>query len=197
MSKHNPFAIDRELIDARRLRRLFVFDIDHTLSNAAWRDNYIPRNGALALDSDWKEYHTRAVFDLPIAPIVVLFRALLDTPDCDIVICTARPVTYAHLTKAWLARHVFEDSRGLSVPLLMRKDGCRLPSHILKLAAVSAVVDERYTNGVEYAEITVIDDDEEVCAAFATTGASVIRPIFNGHSHPGVFRGAGEALQRA
>jgi len=137
---------------------MIVFiDIDHTVSDAAWRDAMIGGEGG------WDAYHLAAVRDKPIEPMANIVRAL-HLASHTVVASTARPEKWRQLTMAWLIQH--------DVPfdlLLMRGDKDFRPSPLIKL-------DHSKEGGQPD---IVIDDRDDVCKAWAAKGAQVVMMTFS------------------
>jgi len=75
-------------------------DIDHTFSNAAWRDAQL---------GDWDEYHRLSVDDKPI-PETVALLASLNSDRWWTIGLTARPEKWRAITINWCIKHgVFLD----------------------------------------------------------------------------------------
>lgn len=126
-----------------------LIDIDHTLSNATWRDDMIGR-------SSWDEYHAEAIYDLPIPEMIALVQALYAS-SWDIFGNTSRPEKFHTMTMDWLVKY--------DVPmfgLLMRPNDCYLPAPESKVA----VFKKHFADVIDYSHIVVFDDREDVCAAF-------------------------------
>lgn len=73
-----------------------LVDIDHTLSNAAWRDNMI---GV----ASWDEYHSAAINDNPIHDIAELVKSLHNR--YTVIGFTARPEKFRGMTSRWCFLH--------------------------------------------------------------------------------------------
>lgn len=110
------------------MRSITIFDLDNVLSNdgerwklvKSWHEFSLKGlSGAALADAVFHDYHEAAPFDKP---------GNLDTIDGPFVICTARPERYRGMTEKWLKRH------GIGpVAMLMRPEGCCLPSPALKI----------------------------------------------------------------
>jgi hypothetical protein len=104
---------------------LVLTDIDHTVSDAAWRDAMIGK-------VSWDDYYTAGWEDKPIQAVAELLRVLNDS-DYYIVAVTARPEKWRALTVEWLIDHEIPVDE-----LLMRPDDCRLPGAQVKANLISS-----------------------------------------------------------
>lgn len=87
----------------------FACDLDHTLSDAAWRDPLL---------GQWDDYNAAADADLPVPEVLLLVQTLVASGVWQGIAWTARPERWRGMTLGWLARHdaPFEE-------LLMRAEG--------------------------------------------------------------------------
>lgn len=69
-----------------------LIDIDHTLSNAFWRDSMIGQ-------VSWEQYHTESIHDKPLDDIVGLVQSLQF--NYDLIGITARPEKFRSITMSW------------------------------------------------------------------------------------------------
>src|SRR5262245_51911183 len=126
-----------------------LIDIDHTLSNATWRDDML---GV----TSWDAYHAEAMHDKPITEMIELVRAL-HAANWDLFGLTSRPEKFHALTMDWLIRQ--------DVPLLgllMRPNDCFLPAPESKVKVFQAT----FAGIVDYSNFVIFDDRDDVCAAF-------------------------------
>jgi hypothetical protein len=139
---------------------IVLCDMDHTLSDAAWRDHLIP---------DWEAYYQDAAADRPIWPVIKMVNALAESGH-SVVVLTARGEKWRKLTQNWLIRH---DVRVDDV--VMRPEGNYQSSPDLKifLAREKFGVGDRIC-GVEL----VIDDRADVCAAFRALGVPTLQTTY-------------------
>lgn len=144
------------------MKRVVLFDIDHTLSDAAHRDHLIP---AALQSGDWAEYHDSSVTDGPCHDIVDLLTCFRHC-DYQVIGITARPDLWRATTMGWLHRHrIWLDE------LLMRPQIAFTPSPELKLALVR----DRF--GANFADqiLFIVDDREDVAKAFAEFGVTSLQ----------------------
>lgn len=130
-------------------------DIDHTISDAAWRDHLMGK---------WDEYYPAGDNDKPIVPILRMIQ--LFGSEALIIGSTARPEKWRQLTMKWLLRYdvPFHD-------LLMRANGDTRTSSEVKTGFLK-------TN--PYVPDLVIDDRQDVCAAFCKLGISTLLSTYCG-----------------
>lgn len=137
-------------------RRHILCDIDHTLSNAFWRDHMI--GGA------WDDYHAASVKDEPLHDVVKLIKAM-HRSGAVIIGLTARPEKWRKVTLDWLIKH--------NVPideLLMRGDTAYHPAPEIKLKLVA----ERFTSPKDEVAF-IIDDRDDVVMAFKELGITALQ----------------------
>ena len=135
---------------------LVLTDIDHTVSDAAWRD---PMIGKVS----WDDYHAAGWEDKPIAGVVGLLCALRDS-GYYIAAVTARPEKWRILTMKWLIDH--------KVPvdeLMMRPDDCRLPGAQVKAQLISG----RFACMEEVA--FALEDRDDMVAMYKLLGITVLQ----------------------
>lgn len=141
------------------MRDVILLDIDHTIADAFWRDPMI--------GGSWDEYHSASASDKPISDVVDMVVAL-GSSGFTIIGLTARPEKWRKLTMEWLISH--------QVPmdeLLMRDASDFRPSREMKPALALARFGGHYglTNTVAF----IIDDREDVCAAFRGLGVTALQ----------------------
>lgn len=145
------------------MRQIVLVDIDHTISNAFWRD---PMIGTLS----WDEYHLASVDDHPIEDTVRILNALVDNGKFELVGITARPAKWRQLSMKWCTRH--------NIPLshiLMREDEDYRPSPVIKLALAKAYIESEKGNLLKDHIAFVMDDRDDVAAAFKGEGVTVLQ----------------------
>lgn len=143
------------------LRDHVFVDIDHTISNAFWRD---PMIGAVT----WDEYHAANSKDEVIYEMKAMLNAL-DAANYQLIGFTARPAKWRKQTLDWLlAKDVPLDD------LLMRPDDNYRPAPEVKLELVRA-----FFKGADHmmksATAFILDDREDVCAAFKGLGITALQ----------------------
>jgi hypothetical protein len=142
------------------MRSLIVVDVDHTLSDAAWRDCLMPHRGDPDAVGDWTAYYASQALDEPIQRVVNFVCTMAHSHDVWII--TARVETYRLETEMWLARHKIPYVR-----LLMRPVGDKRGSPELKLWMVQEVLRDI---------AMLIDDREDVLDAFHARGVPILPP---------------------
>lgn len=139
-------------------RNYVLVDIDHVLSDAAWRDAMIGGEGG------WDAYHTASVDDKSCTDVVELLKAF-QSVGLLIVGITARPEKWRTMTNAWLLQHDIEFS-----DLLMRPDDSYRPAPEIKIALA-----EEFFNGNLSQILFIIDDRDDVVAAFKARGVTALQ----------------------
>ena len=133
-------------------RNIVLCDLDHTISDARWRDDLIKAN-------DWDAYHAGFKDDAPCTDIIGLVNSLA---ICGYKIygITARPVKWKKATQDWLIKH------GVMMhELLMRPDTDYQHACALKMALAGHLLDR-----VAF----ILDDREDVCASFKGIGITAL-----------------------
>ncbi len=138
------------------MRQSILIDIDHTLSDAFWRDDMY--HDPLATRD---EYFAAAKNDDALCDSVRLMNTL--ARDFNFIILTARPEKWRQLTMDWLVAHSV-----MAEEMLMRPDNCFDPSPKVKVdLAMKRFGGEE---GMREHIALVVDDREDVVAAFAALG---------------------------
>lgn len=137
--------------------KIFLLDIDHTISDAAWRDDMIANR-------DWDAYHSAGKDDKPIEEVCQLVRDLHfdssgESEGWNIIGLTARPEKWRVQTIKWLIinsvpidellmrdYNTFESAAGTKVGLLKKRFGENL-------------------EGLEGHKVLLIDDNDKVIEA--------------------------------
>jgi len=140
------------------MRKIVLCDIDHTVSNAFWRDDMIGGPGG------WDAYHAASKDDEPIHDVVNMINAMR-AGGMYIVGITARPEKWRKLTMELLVKHgaMFDE-------LLMRPDEAYHPAAEIKLKLAAERFGERFKDEVAL----IIDDREDVVAAFREAGITAL-----------------------
>jgi hypothetical protein len=134
-----------------------VVDIDHTLSNAFWRDNKI---GVVP----WDEYYSEGKHDKPFPKMKTLINALTKNGDLVIAI-TGRPEKFRGLTIDWLIKNDI-----LVHDLIMRPDNVFLKNWEMKVKLLTTYFNNSFdTIGF------IIDDNEETILKFNELGISTLQ----------------------
>jgi hypothetical protein len=133
-----------------------LVDIDHTLSNAFWRD-------AMIGYSTWDEYHLASERDEPLHDVVDIIRILRSV--YSIIGITARPEKFRMMTNRWCLLH--------QVPLdelLMRPDELFLPAPEIKLG----LINKRFINPQQEIKLA-LEDREDCCNMLRGLGITVLQ----------------------
>lgn len=145
-------------------RDVVLVDIDHTITNAYWRDDLIQ---AASIEDRWDEYHRQSVHDKPNADIATLIN-VLHSAQFKVIGLTARPERFRSITARWML------DKGINLSLiLMRPDDNRWDSPVVKLHLCREFFKEQFPDCV----FALIDDREDVCAAFAALGITTLNCI--------------------
>jgi hypothetical protein len=143
-------------------RRIVLFDIDHTVSNAFWRDPMISATPHL---QTWDEYHSSAAKDEPLQDVIGMVNALHFSGWLTFGM-TARPEKWRKMTMDWFIKYdVHLDE------LLMRPDNAFRPSVEIKLALVK----ERFGDNPQDQIALILEDRTDVCMAFRDLGITVLQ----------------------
>lgn len=137
---------------------IVLCDIDHTLSDAARRDEMIGK-------VTWDEYHAASVDDFPIPAVATLVREL-HAAGHQIIGFTARPAKWRQLTMEWLVRHAIPMDE-----ILMRADTDYRPAPQIKLA----LANERFENAPQDRVAFILEDRDDVIAAFRALGITALQ----------------------
>jgi hypothetical protein len=138
------------------MRYVVLVDIDHTVSDAAWRDNLMP---LVHETGDWRPYYECQDLDAPIEPMVSYVREL--AVENDIWFVTARVETYRRVTESWFDRHEIP-----RVGILMRPFGDLSKSPELKLRLAAPLLPRVRL---------IIDDRDDVLELFLANGIPVLK----------------------
>jgi len=141
------------------MRRHIICDVDHTLTNAFWRDGMLANRPV-----DWDEYHAASIHDKPALDVVEMVQAL-HLRGFLIVGITGRPEKWRKLTVEWMIKH--------KVPmdeLHMRPNDNYDTAGPLKLFLARL----RFSNIPEQVAM-VIDDHDGVIAAFTALGVTCLQ----------------------
>lgn len=133
------------------MNNILLIDIDHTLSDAAWRDNIIGVG-------TWDEYYLAGVKDDPVDEMITLVSSL-GADGWWLIGLTARPEKWRKITMDWLVKHGV-----LLEEMLMRPDDDFHSAPDVKVASL------RRRFGVDLEElkdknVILIDDNDKVIEA--------------------------------
>lgn len=147
---------------------ILLTDIDHTLSDAFWRDELI---------GQWDEYHEAAAKDKLIEPTAKLL-AVVREAGWSVVGLTTRPEKWRSLTMKWLLHHNVQMDE-----LIMRPNDDYRPSAESKLA----IAKERFPD-LSAGGYLLLEDRDDVIAAFKGAGV-IVYQVHAGKSQTGKFAG--------
>lgn len=134
---------------------LAVFDIDGVLADVSHRLPFLQRR-----PKDWPGFFAAAAQDPPLAEGLRLAQEA--ARDCELVYLTGRPEQCRADTERWLQRHDLPVGR-----LMMRAKGDRRPARLAKPPLLRRLAAGRIV-------AVVVDDDEQVCRAYALAGWPVL-----------------------
>jgi hypothetical protein len=141
---------------------ILIVDIDHTVSDAAWRDPLI---------GDWQNYHDQAVHDKPIAFVRELVTIYSVYRRYDIVAVTGRPEWNRGDTVRWLWDH--------QIPIddiLMRGQDDHRPAPEVKADLIRLNVPD--LSAIAF----VLEDRDDCVAAYRQMGLNVLQ-VYSGVDH--------------
>lgn len=147
------------------MRNIILFDVDHTISDAFWRDDMIKKSRD---SGDWDEYHSRGKEDKPLEDIKwlihLLYNGIDDTgSDIELWAITARPEKYRKQTMDWFVKHKIKIGT-----LLMR------PEDVFKRAP-DIKIDLCKEHGILDNILCILDDREDVVEAFRALGITAFQ----------------------
>jgi hypothetical protein len=137
--------------------RHVLCDLDHTIFDAFWRDPMIGGPGG------WDAYYEASIHDKPLLDTIGLVNAMAACGH-NIIGLTARPERWRGLSNQKLMIHSVRMTE-----LLMRPNDCFLTSPEVKVLEAA----KRFPDGVANNVSLVLDDREDVCAAFRGLGVTV------------------------
>lgn len=138
--------------------KLLLLDVDHTVSCANWRDFLLGR---------WDEYHALSHRDNPIEAVIALVQSM-HKDEWTVVGLTARPHKWRKTTVDWLVKH--------NVPydvLIMRPDDDYEKTPELKVRLYQEFIGQ--CGPADDDVVVVLDDREDVAAAFHAIGVTALQ----------------------
>ncbi len=143
------------------MRQSILIDIDHTVSDAFWRDEMYA-DPLVSFD----DYYAASKDDVPLLDTIRLMNTL--ARDFNFISLTARPEKWRQITMQWLLEHhVMADE------VLMRPDGNFDPSPKVKVELAM----ERFggEKGMREQVAMVLDNREDVVMAFSALGITAMQ----------------------
>jgi len=138
-----------------------IFDIDHTLSDASWRDHL--------MGEPWDKYHRESVNDNPIMQIIAIAKSLR-SDGWKIIAMTTREEKWRYITICTL--NLFEFHFDM---ILMRPDNDKRPTPIVKMDQF------RQTFFLDqFPNIVIFDDRLDVIEAFREIGVTALQVFAGG-----------------
>jgi uncharacterized HAD superfamily protein len=145
----------------RETHKIVIVDIDHTISDAAWRDPLIGK---------WDEYYREQAYDRPIKFVVDLVRML--AMEREVVAVTGRPEEHMWATVKWL----YEHNIPVDAVFMRSRDDYR-PSPEVKCDLIRL-------NFPDLKDIDFVLEDRDDCvAAYRQMGLNVLQVNFAGERH--------------
>jgi hypothetical protein len=135
---------------------LAVFDVDGVLADVRHRLHHLESR-----PKDWAGFFAAARRDPPLVEGIAL--CLESANDCEVVYVTGRPEHCRADTLDWFAEHGLPPGR-----LSMRASHDRRPARLAKPQLLRRLSRDRVV-------AVVVDDDEQVCAAYEQAGWPVLR----------------------
>jgi len=144
------------------MNKIILIDIDHTLTDAFWRDEMINI-------APWDVYHSEAIHDKPAHDFVEFIGPFYDKPYYDLIGLTARPEKFRDLTMKWLCQHnVFLKD------IWMRPNNNYQPAGPMKVNLCQHKLGDLWKERI----LCVIDDNDRVIEAFRAEGITCLQ-VFN------------------
>lgn len=143
------------------MRKFILVDIDHTLSNASWRDVLIGG------PEGWDHYHAQSVHDAAHQEAITFVNALAS--QYTIIGITARPEKWRTITQRWL----YKNSANVGM-ILMRPDDAFHPAPQIKWDLAEKAFnfpDQGSVNNIAF----IIEDRTDVCDFFFGKGISSLQ----------------------
>lgn len=147
--------------------KILLLDIDHTISDAAWRD-------PMLADRDWDAYHLAGKDDKPLQEVCQLVRDLHfdnlgESEGWEIVCLTARPEKWRNQTMKWLVDY--------NIPinlLLMRPDNDFSSAGESKVKLLKQYAGENLEK-LEGHQVICIDDNDKVIEAMRALNITTLQ----------------------
>jgi len=138
-----------------------IVDIDHTLSDAFWRDSMIG-------NVPWDEYHEQSKNDKPCKEIIELVNAL-EYVGHSIIIVTGRNENHRAITVQWLI-----DNNVKVDQLLMRPEGDFTKNGEMKIRLIKDFFESESIKDTGE-PILLIDDNEDTIMEFNKLGITTLQ----------------------
>lgn len=149
------------------MKKYIIVDVDHTLSDAFWRDGLITHYKDGQKDADWEVYNSLSVHDAPFREVVDLVNAYFKL-GVTVLAVTSRPERWYSLTSEWFMKN------DIACNVLIMRDNHdqSTPSPILKVANVGAYIKRAHGTHARIADWVefIIEDRDDVCEAFRALG---------------------------
>jgi hypothetical protein len=127
------------------MSKFILIDLDHTVSNAFWRNSMIGVN-------TWDEYHEQSKNDKPFTRVIMLINSL-GSVGYEIIGLTGRNEKFRQLTTNWLLANKADIDE-----LLMRPDGNFEKNGPMKIA----LIEERFKKNYKDIHFLIEDNDQTI-----------------------------------
>ena len=134
--------------------KILLLDIDHTISDAAWRDDMLASR-------DWDAYHLAGKEDKAVEEVVALVDSLSADPNeaWEIICLTARPGKWRQQTMQWMVKYNCPVDELLMRPDDSYQSAGELKTELLKMRFGSKL------EGLQGHDVILIDDNDKVIEA--------------------------------
>ncbi len=120
------------------MARLYIFDLDGTITDPSQRADLYPRRGDDTDDeATWEAYSQAAGDDAPVKPTIDLMNRLSWDFGAQIWIVSGRTILAHQVTVDWLSRHDVKHDG-----LFLRADGDHRPNVAYKLSFLDGIPEE-------------------------------------------------------
>jgi hypothetical protein len=144
------------------MNKIILIDLDHTLTDAFWRDEMIGI-------APWDVYHSEAIHDNPAHDFVEFIGPFYDKPCYSLIGITSRPEKFRDLTMKWLCKHnVFLED------LWMRPNDNYQAAGPMKIELCQNKLGDLWKDRV----LCIIDDNDRVIESFRAEGITCLQ-VFN------------------
>lgn len=141
------------------MKQAVVFDIDATLADIDHRRKLLDGD-----KPDWKGFHAGVAGDLPNVPVVLLYRALWESDQFNMVLTSGRAERWRAFTEAWLFWNEIPFGE-----LHMRVDGDGRADHITK----KEFLDRIRARGEDV--LFAVDDRQQVVDMWRRNGVTCLQ----------------------
>jgi hypothetical protein len=154
---------------------ILLCDIDHCISDAAWRDPYL---------GDWEKYHLLSAMDKPILPTIRVANAMA-LLGWRVIMLTSRPERWRMMTMEWLIKNIV-----LLDDIIMRANDDYRPCAEYKLDSCLKIFGSKL-DGVGM----IWDNREDVLEPFRQLGVTTML-VGAGQCYESTLDGTGSLLKK-